>query len=100
MICLFCNMPEIQFTDDAKSFVCSWCTQVLLSMPQEKLRAAYKLALEIDMPNKAKAIETFLEEEEQDVRKAKKSKRNFIREGPVRMVRPTLNKIRSQSTTL
>ena len=57
------------------------------------------MSLDKGMLNKAKAIETFLEEEEQDVRKAQKSKRNLVREGPLRMVRPTLNKIGAQPAT-
>ena len=70
--------------------------QILITSSQDKVRKAYQIALSKEIPDKAKALETFLEEEEQDVRETKKPKRNLIREGPLRMVRPTPNQIRPQ----
>jgi len=74
--------------------------QVIVASSQEKIKKAYHVALDKEMLDKAKVLETFLEGEEQDGRKAKKSKRNLIRESPLRMVRPTLDKIGAQQAVV
>jgi len=86
--------------EDVKGIACSWCIQVLLASTQEQIKEAYQKALNISLIDKAKALENFLEEEEQDDRETKKSKRNLIRKGPLRMVRPSLNKIRPQQAAI
>ena len=105
MSCLFCNMPDRQYDlagkkhitprppEEAKEIICSICVQVLSFQTQEKLSRAYQLALDKGMFDKAKVLETFLEEEDQDDGETKKSKRNLIRESPLRVARPALNKI-------
>ncbi len=105
MACLLCNLPETQFNPDrakrvavkhpehVTGLICSSCMQVLITSSPEKIRKAYQLALNEGMLDKARALENLLEDEEQDGRKTKKSKRNLIRESPLRMVKPTLNKI-------
>jgi len=74
--------------------------QVLITTKQRKVKQAYDKALNDGLIDKAKVLETLLEEEEQDVRETKKPKRNLIRKSPLRMVRPSLNEIRSQSAVV
>ena len=112
MNCLLCGMPDRQYDlasknhipikhpQDVKGAICSSCFQIILSSTQEQIKDAYQKALHAGLMDKAKALETFLEEEEQDVRKAKKPKRNLIGKGPLRMVRPSLNEIRAQSAVV
>ena len=112
MNCLLCGSPEIKFNlnrsqhetvkhpEDVTGLICSDCMQVLISSSQEKIKAAYQKALDAGLMDKAKALETFLEEKEQDVRETKKPKRNLIRKGPLRMVRPTANEIRPQQAVV
>ena len=73
---------------------------MLLSTTQEKIQRAYKKALDAGLLDKAKGLATFLEGEEQDERKTKKFKRNLIRESPLRMVGPALNKIGTQQEVI
>lgn len=112
MNCLLCTLSETQFDinrgkriavkhpQDVTGLVCSSCMQVLVTSSQEKIRKAYQVALDKGMLDKTQVLATFLEEEEQYDRKTKKSKRNFIREGPLRMVRPSLNKIGAQQAAV
>jgi hypothetical protein len=74
--------------------------QVLIATRQGKVKEAYDKALNDGLIDKTKALETLLEEEEQDVRETKKPKRNLVRKGPLRMVRPTTNKIRPQQAVI
>ncbi len=99
MNCVFCNMPEkgVKHPQDATGLICSNCIQVLLASSQDKIRAAHQLALDKGLVDKAEALKMFIEEEEYYVtREAKKSKRNLVREGPMRMAGPTLDKIGTQ----
>ena len=112
MNCLLCTLSETQFDInrgkrisgkhplDVTGVICSSCMQVLVASSQEKIKKAYQVALDKGMLDKAQILATFLEDEEQDVRKTKKSKRNLIREGPLRMVRPSLNEIRTQPAVI
>jgi hypothetical protein len=75
MECLFCNDLEPNYQPEpGKDFICSQCVQLLLSADQ-----------------KAKAIESFLEPEDINVRKTKVSKRNMVRKGHMRTIRPARN---------
>ena len=108
MTCSLCTLSEKQFDlnrgqripakhpQDVTGVICSNCMQVLIATRQGKVKEAYDKALNDGLMDKAKALETLLEEEEQDVRETKKPKRNLIRKGPLRMVRPTANEIRPQ----
>ena len=98
MNCLFCNMPDRQYDSDVKEIICSTCVQVLSSQTQEKLRAAYQSALDKDMSNRAKAIATFLEDEEQDVRKAERSNRAMDRGRALRKTETAYHKVRPEHT--
>ena len=112
MNCLLCGSPEIKFnlnrsqhetvkhSGDVIGLICSYCMQILVNSSQEKIKAAYQKALNAGLMDKVKILETFLEEEEQYDRKTKKPKRNLIREGPLRMVRPSLNQIRPQQAVV
>ena len=112
MTCLLCTLSEKQFNlnrgqripakhpQDVTGLICSDCMQVLITTKQRKVKQAYDKALNDGLMDKAKVLETHLEEEEQDVRETKKPKRNLIRKSPLRMVRPSLNEIRSQSAVV
>ena len=112
MDCSLCTLAEKQFDlnrgqripakhpQDVTGLICSDCMQVLITTKQRKVKQAYDNALNDGLMDKAKVLETLLEEEEQDVRETKKPKRNLIRKSPLRMVRPSLNEIRSQSAVV
>jgi len=93
--------------EDVKAIICSGCAQVLLVSGQEKIRKAYQKAINAGSMDKAKALENFLEpleELEEGVidngRETRKHKRNLIREGPLRVVRPACSKIRAQQAVV
>ena len=97
MNCLFCCDPD---TDDkpikGKYLICFLCVQTLLEADQKDLKRAHSAAIERGYERKAKAIESFLFMGEiTDERNAKKPKRGSIRKKPMRVVRPTRNKLRS-----
>ena len=112
MTCSLCTLSEKQFNlnrgqrvavkhpGDVTGVICSNCMQVLIATKQGKVKETYDRALNDGLMDKAKVLEILLEEEEQDVRETKKPKRNLIRKGPLRMVRPTANEIRPQQAVV
>ena len=94
MPCLFCGSQEKNYKPD-KDFICSRCVQLLLGADQNDLRKAHAKAIEKGYPGKAKAIESFLIEDEYNVRKTEKSKRNLERERPMPAVRPSRHQVRA-----
>jgi len=63
MQCLFCFGQEKNYKPDPNiDFICSSCVQLLLNADQTDLRRAYLKAIEKGFTNKARAIESFLEE--------------------------------------
>jgi len=100
--CIFCCDPEPNNKPDkGKDFICSFCVQILLAANHEDLKRAYGKAIERGYAKKAKAIESFLiEAEVENDRKTKKPKRGAIRKKPMPMVRPTIDRIRPQQTTI
>ena len=102
MNCLFCCDAD---TDDkpepGKDLICPLCVQILRAADQKDLRRAYGKAIERGYARKAKAIEFFLIEGEIiNEQETKKPKRGAIRKKPMRMVRPTIDRIRPQQTTV
>ena len=95
MGCLFCSGqgPNYKLGPNV-DFICSSCVQQLLSASQEDLKRAYTKAIEKGYQNKAKAIESFLDEE-RHYGKTENSKRNMERKRPVRKVRPSRHKVRA-----
>lgn len=112
MTCLLCTLSEKQFDlnrgqripakhpQDVTGIICSNCIQVLIATRQDKFKKAYQVASDKGIPDKAKVLESFIEEEFIENGEAKKPKRNLIREGPLRMVRPTANEIRPQQAVV
>ena len=96
MGCLFCNgqVPNYKPGPDV-DFICSRCVQLLLSLSRDELRKAHAKAIEKRYPGKARAIESFLIEDEYNVRKTEKFKRDLERARPLRKVRPSRHKIRA-----
>jgi hypothetical protein len=69
-VCLFCNGLEIKYKPETgNDFICSRCVQMLLATNQEDLKKAHTKALEKGLTNKAKAIESFLMEDEIEQRR-------------------------------
>jgi len=104
MNCLLCGSPEInnlnrnqhetvKHPGDVTGLICSNCMQVLISSNQEKIKAAYQKALNAGLMDKAKVLETLLEDEEQDVRETKKPSRDMDRVRALRKVRSAGHKI-------
>lgn len=59
--CLFYDQPEPGYTPrEGVDFICSRCVILLAGATQEDLRAAYKKAIEDDLPRKAEAIKSFI----------------------------------------
>jgi hypothetical protein len=95
--CLFCNGLEKKYKPGpGKFFICSQCVQLLLSADQADLKIAHRKAIEKGYNNQVRAIESFLIPEEISVRETKKPKRRTIRKSPMRLVRPTYDKLRTQ----
>ena len=109
MICLLCSLSETQFDinrgkridvkhpKDVTGLVCSSCMQVLIASSQEKIRKAYQVALDKGMLDKARALETFLEEEEQNG-ETQKFDRGVDRAGTLRKTQSAYHRIRSEHT--
>jgi hypothetical protein len=96
MNCSFCNKMTDSHKIDrgTKSYVCSNCVQLFLNQPIEKLIRAYDLAIKKNCPEKAGAIESFMEANVDG--KTKKSKRNLVRKRLGRKIRLTRDEVRSQ----
>jgi len=97
MGCLFCNNQEPSYMSGSGiDFICSRCVPLLLGADQNDLRKAHAKAIEKGYRNKANAIESFLVDGgNDDDRKTKKSKRNMERKRPMRMFRPSRDKVRT-----
>ena len=99
MFCLFCNEPEKNYKPDSGiEFICGKCVQSFLMADQDALKRAHAKAIELVCPRKAKAIESFLKEEE-TYGKTKRPKPNLARKRAVRKIRPTRNQSRKKPTT-
>ena len=96
MNCLFCNDKEKNYRPEVGiDFICSRCVIMLADADQNDLTRAHAEAMEKGYLNKARSIESFLIEDEIDVRKTKKSKRNMERKRPLRAVRSARNEVRA-----
>ena len=98
MLCSICEKPEIKLNfntgkrepmdhpPDTRAIICSNCMQGLLSATDDKLKDAYRKALNAGELGKAKALENFIYEKE-DARETPKSERNPLRRETLRMAR-------------
>jgi len=69
-LCLFCNNQEPKYKPQADvDFICSQCVQMLLGTDQQDLKTVHTLAIDNGYLNNAKAIESFLTEDEIEQRK-------------------------------
>ena len=101
MGCLFCNQEEKAYkAHDGVDYICSKCVQIFIAADQAELKRAYDKAIEKGYQNKVRAIESFLIQEEINVRETQKHKRDMVREGSVRTVRPSRNQNRTQPATV
>ena len=108
--CSLCTLSEKQFDlnrgqrvavkhpGDVTGFICSNCMQVLIATRQGKVKEAYDKALNDGLMDKAKVLETLLEEEEQDVGETKKPSRGMDRGRALRKVRIASHKVRKKHT--
>jgi hypothetical protein len=111
LTCLLCTISEKQFDlnknqrvavkhpKDITGLICSNCMQILIATKQGKVKEAYDKALKDGLMDKAKVLETLLEEEEHDVRETKKPSRDMDRARALRKVRSAGHKIRQEHTT-
>lgn len=96
MPCLFCGGQEKNYKPPPNTdFICSRCVQLLLSVSQVDLLKAHAKAIKKGYANKARAIESFIIEDETNDRKTKITKRNLERERPMPAIRPTRNQVRA-----
>jgi len=81
VFCLFCNQEEPGYKPSLNTdFVCSSCVQVLLGAEQIDLRHAHEKAVSKGYESKARAIKSFLMQEENDgKRPAKRNRKNLNR---------------------
>jgi len=96
MICDFCGKETDadKVEKSAKSYICSHCVQLLLNETQENLSKAYALAVEKGYHDKARAIQSFLEENIND-RKTENTERDMVRAGFNQKIRPSHNRVRT-----
>ena len=70
--CLFCNCADKAYKlVKSVEFVCGLCVQILLDADKNDLKRAYTKAIKLGLHNKAKAINIFLSEEQNEQRKPK-----------------------------
>lgn len=110
MNCLICGFSETQFDlnrgqriavkhpGDVTGVICSNCMQILITSTQEQIKRAYQKALHAGLMDKAKALETFLEEEIIEDGETKKPSRDMGRIRALRKVRSAGHKVRPKHT--
>ena len=95
-LCLFCNRPDKKYNPGpGLDFICSLCVILLADADQDDLKRAHAKAIEKGYQGKAEAIKSFLIEDEYNVRKTEKPKRDLARERPMRAVRPSRYQVRA-----
>ena len=106
MNCILCSMPDQQYDltirkhipvkhpKDVTGVICSNCMQILVASSQEKIKAAYQKAINASLFDKAKALETFLEQEVINDRKTRKDRPNMGGIRALRKIRPSHHKVR------
>jgi hypothetical protein len=86
--CLLCNIPGKYKSEPAIDYICSRCVQLLLLANQQDLKTANSKAVEKGFTNKAKAIESFLMEDEIEQRKPTRyNQRTVDRKGTAGAIR-------------
>jgi hypothetical protein len=85
-VCVFCGRGE--------GYICSLCSQKILSMNYEQIKSAYALTIEKGLTAKAEVLLKIIEEEEY-VPKTGKARSDLVRERPVRTSRPAYHEIRA-----
>ena len=96
MLCEFCNKETDaeRIDKSAKSYICGDCVAYLGNRDQEELLKGYLFALEKGYPGKARAIQSFLEENIND-RKTENTERDMIKKRLSRSARPSRNRVRA-----
>ncbi len=96
MSCLFCNGREKNYRPEPGiEYICFLCVILLGDADQGDLNRALLKAEEKGFKNKASVLKSFIIEDEINVRKTKKSKRNMVRKRPLRKVRSSRDKVRA-----
>ena len=76
MICLFCDGQEKNYRPGADNdFICGSCVQLLSDAEQDDLKRAHTKAIGKGYLSEARAIESFIIEEEHGQRKPKSKRR-------------------------
>jgi hypothetical protein len=98
--CLFCDKPESNYDPGPNiDFICGSCV-LLLSSTDQDLKQALIKAEANGLKNKALALKSFIIEDEFNVRKTKKLKRDMARKRPLRTVRPSRDQVRAKQTVV
>jgi hypothetical protein len=96
--CAICGQPEthlnlntgkrepVDHPPDTRAIVCSSCMQRLLSSPQDKLKDAYRKAMDAGDTDKAGALERFIDERK-NAGETTKPERDPLRRETLRMAR-------------
>ncbi len=94
MSCLFWHGQEKNYKPSQYvEFVCSRCVLLLANAIQEDLKLALAKAEEKRLVNEVSAIKFFIIEDECNVRKTKKFKRNMGRKRSMRAARPSRDEV-------
>jgi len=89
MLCLFCNGQERNYKPPPDTeFICTFCVQLLLKANQEDLRRTHAKAIEKGYLNKARAIESFLEDGEENEQRKPKTRKYERHPNRARINRP------------
>ena len=95
-LCLFCNEPEKNYQPGPDvDFICDLCVILLTGAEQGDLKKAHAKAIDKGRESQASALESFIIEDEHNVRKTKKSKRNMERKRPLRKAGSSRDKVRA-----
>lgn len=88
----------VKHPQDVKRIICSSCFQIILASTQEQIKRAYQKAIHAGLMDKAKALETFLEEEMIENGETKKPSRNLGRIRALRKAGLAGHKVRPKHT--
>jgi hypothetical protein len=106
-VCLYCEKPERNYKPSkGVDFICSRCVMAFLSADQDYLKWVHDRAIKNSMPDKARAIESFILPEETDGSiKPKKHERHTHRKRSLRLaankkIRIKQVKVREETTVL
>lgn len=110
--CLLCGCPEAcrigvngkpRYYFPVGDYLCSICTRIVSTSTQNKIRAAYDKAVELELTKKIAFLEQQLEDIDDGERSVKGigkvSRQRVVRSRVVRQAQSSRNKVRSKHST-